>query len=473
MARKPGPFSILPWQNAVVEAGTGRSDARPAGGVNQPLDAPSLSIRTFRQLLVFCCCLICLACAGPAQEAAPAAVPSPADPSEETDAAAPAATALSPPESPAPPEPALSQLELHLEPVMDGLVKPLFATHAGDGSGRLFIVEQDGRIHVWKDGTLQPEPFLDLRGKVNREANERGLLGLAFAPNYARSLEFYVNYSGPAGQTRISRFSASPKDPDTAFPESEEIVLEVRQPAGNHNGGMIAFGPDGMLWVGMGDGGGAYDVYQTGQNPASLLGKMLRIDVGAGGTRDYAVPPDNPWTDSLWEGQTVRPEIWAMGLRNPWRFSFDRLNGDLWIADVGQDRFEEVHWTPAPLQGGVNYGWPVREGRHCLYGGSCPTEGLTDPVAEFPQENGVCSITGGYVYRGKRWPQAQGAYIVGDYCNGEIWAVARDPDDPSAWTVETLLDTDYRISSFGEDEEGELYLVDHAGTVLRLRFGMD
>ena len=372
--------------------------------------------------------------------------------------------------TPEAPQPTLQDISLSLELVATGLQKPLFLTHAGDSSGRLFLVEQPGRIHILEEGQLLPEPFLDIRDQVNNQANEQGLLGLAFAPDFVKSLQFYVNYTASAGQTRISRFTASPINPDIAWPDTEEVILEVGQPRGNHNGGMIAFGPDNMLWIGMGDGGGAYDQYESGQNPQTLLAKMLRIDVLADGPGPYAVPADNPWINEPWQEQDMLPEVWAVGLRNPWRFSFDRHTGDLWIADVGQDRFEEVDFVPAPLIGGLNFGWPIREGKHCLYGSDCPSEGLLEPIVEFSQDTGVCSITGGYVYRGRRYPAAVGGYVVGDYCSGEIWMTSPSNDETSNWDTVRLLDTEYNISSFGEDEDGELYLVAQEGQIYHLHF---
>ena len=417
------------------------------------------------------CCILQTACSDDIQLApsVQSTIPATSESAEATSLASPIPTPPSSSTSSAE-EASLApgNFELSLEQIATGLEKPLFLTHAGDNSGRLFIVEQRGLIHIWRDGSLLPEPFLDIRDRVNDRANEQGLLGLAFPPNYVKSLEFYVNYSASAGQTRISRFSASPTNLDEAWPDSEEVILEVVQPASNHNGGMIAFGPSGMLWIGMGDGGGGYDQFQSGQNPQTLLAKMVRIDVLNAGPGQYTVPTDNPWANKSWQGQDIFPEIWAVGLRNPWRFSFDRYTGDLWIADVGQDRYEEVNFVPAPLAGGLNMGWPIREGNHCLLGSACQDEGLLAPVAEFPQENGVCSITGGYVYRGKRYPAAFGGYIVGDYCSGEVWMILPPKNGSEEWPIVRILDSEFNISSFGEDEDGELYLVAQEGQIYRL-----
>ncbi len=431
----------------------------------------SLLVSLQRTWAVALCLVAALACTGEGPEAP--SQPIPVQPvATATPVPTPDAPTTTAPPMPHPPAEsarlAPQDIDLSLERIATGLEKPLFLTHAGDGSGRLFLVEQPGRIVIWRDGTLLPEPFLDIRDRVNDLANERGLLGLAFPPDHVKSLQFYVNYSAPAGQTRISRFTVSPTNLDQAWPESEEVILEIAQPAANHNGGMIAFGPDGMLWIGMGDGGGSHDRYGTGQNPRTLLAKMLRIDVRAAAPGPYTVPADNPWIHDLWQGQPMLPEVWAVGLRNPWRFSFDRHTGDLWIADVGQDRYEEVSFVPAPLTGGLNFGWPMREGTHCLYGADCPSAGLVAPVVDFLQQGGICSITGGYVYRGHRYPAAAGGYVVGDYCSGEIWMIAPPDSGSQEWAVTLLRDTEYRISSFGEDEDGELYLVAQEGQIYRI-----
>ena len=379
----------------------------------------------------------------------------------------PTAVQAQPPSSANPPDEA--DFALTFEAIATGLTKPVYVTPAGDGSGRLFIVEQPGRIRIWNQGALLSQPFLDITQRVNDGASERGLLGLAFAPDFARSLHFYVNYTDARGHTAVTRFAVSPTDGNRALPASEHAVLQVPQPASNHNGGMLLFGPDGMLWIGLGDGGAANDAFGNGQNLDSLLGKMLRLDVTTpAGGKAYGVPPDNPW-----RGREGRPEIWALGLRNPWRYSFDRATGDLWIADVGQNLYEEVHIAWADGSPGLNFGWPVLEGNHCFQRDACDTQGLELAVAEFPHLNGVCSITGGYVYRGRRTPALHGQYIVGDYCNGQIWRIENvgSRADP-AWSVQDLADTEFRISSFGEDEDGELYLVDHVGAVYRMHFAV-
>lgn len=337
------------------------------------------------------------------------------------------------------------------EPRIAGLDLPVHVAHAGDGSGRLFVVEQRGRIRLVKNGALRPTPFLDITARIGC-CGERGLLSVAFPPGYAAKGHFYVNYTDRAGTTVIARYRAS-ADPDLADPGSEQIVLTVAQPFANHNGGQLAFGPDGYLYVGMGDGGSAGDPQDNGQRTDTLLGKLLRLDV-EGGTQPYAVPADNPFRGR----PGFRPEIWALGLRNPWRFSFDRTSGDLWIADVGQNRYEEVNFRPAGSAGGENYGWRVMEGAHCYNPDPCTTAGLTLPIAEYSRADG-CSVTGGHVYRGARYPRMQGVYLYGDYCSGRIWGLRRDGQ---AFANLLLLDTSFTITTFGEGEDGTVYVADYA-----------
>ena len=383
----------------------------------------------------------------------PAAAPADAP----TEAAAPAAPAI----------PDLGAVAVRLEPVVQGLEQPLFVTHAGDGSGRQFVLEKVGRIRVVQDGQLLPTPFLDITGQVSL-ASEQGLLGLAFAPDYAQSGEFFTNYTDLNGDTVISRWVVSAADPNVADAGSEQPLLQLDQPAPNHNGGMLAFGPDGYLWVGTGDGGAANDRFGNGQNPATLLGKMLRIDVTSDGEGPYVIPADNPWVAADWNGQDVRDEVWAVGLRNPWRYSFDRQTGDLWIADVGQNWIEEINFIGASAvqNGGLNFGWPIMEGKSCFGAESCDQEGLTLPVADYTHE-GNCSVTGGYVYRGQAHPAWNGVYFYGDYCSGNLWALA--PDGNGGWNSVALERQPLTLSSFGEDEAGELYMTDlGGGTVYRM-----
>lgn len=389
--------------------------------------------------------------------AEPTAVPSPeasatpAPTATRAPTATPAATATT-----APPNPGV--VGLRLEEVAGGLASPSGIVAPGDGSGRLFILEQPGRIRIVDDGSLLDAPFLDIVDRVTSEGNEQGLLGLAFHPRYAENGRFLINYTDRNGDTVISAWTVS-QDPNRADAGSESVVLSVDQPAGNHNGGHLVFGPDGYLYVGLGDGGGGGDTYGNGQNGQTLLGAMLRLDVD--GAQPYAIPQDNPFVDD----PAVRDEIWAIGLRNPWRYSFDRLTGDLYIADVGQNAYEEVNFQPAG-GGGENYGWPIMEGLHCFRGEGCETAGLVMPIWEYDHSAG-CSITGGHVYRGSRYPMLQGIYLVGDYCSGTIWGLA--PGEDGSWQSAVLEQTNARLTSFGEDEAGELYLVDRSsGTLYHL-----
>jgi uncharacterized protein (TIGR03437 family) len=344
--------------------------------------------------------------------------------------------------------------EIRLTRVVAGLTPPTDIQHAGDGTGRLFIVQQNGRIHIIRAGALVERPFLDIASRTVG-GGERGLLGLAFPPAFGEKRHFYVNYTDRQGDTVIARYRVS-GDPDAADASSEDVILRIDQPYSNHNGGQLRFGPDGYLYIGMGDGGSAGDPQNNAQNPSVLLGKMLRIDV-EGGAAPYGIPPDNPFAVET----GGRDEIWALGLRNPWRFSFDRNTSDLWIADVGQNRAEEVNFTPAASRGGENYGWDIMEGLQCYPAtATCSGEGLQPPILEYAQTQGNCSVTGGFVYRGRRFPALQGSYIYGDYCTGRIWGVRREGGN---WVNRLLLDSDLAISTFGEDEAGEIYAADHGG----------
>ena len=342
--------------------------------------------------------------------------------------------------------------ELRLEQVADGLQKPLLLTHAGEAD-RSFIVQQTGQILVLEDGTVQPEPLLDIENKLSC-CGERGLLGLAFPPNYAQSGLFYLNYTDTSGDTVVAEYDANADD----VAASEQILLTIQQPFGNHNGGHMAFGPGGMLYIGTGDGGSGGDPQGNGQDLSTLLGKLLRIDVSG---ESYTVPQDNPFVST--EG--ARPEIWAYGLRNPWRFSFDRETGDLYIGDVGQNAYEEISYQSADSTGGENYGWNIMEGFHCYSPDTgCDESGLTLPILEYPHSEGN-SVTGGYVYRGEAVPELVGKYIYGDFGRGTIWAAEQGED--GSWNEEVLLDSGMQISSFGEDASGELYVVNYSGSVHR------
>ena len=330
--------------------------------------------------------------------------------------------------------------------------KPTSITHANDGSNRLFLTEQAGRVVISRDGKQFKEPFLDIRKRVSC-CGERGLLSVAFPPGYREKGYFYVNYTNRKGDTVVARFRVT-KNPDQADAASEEVILMVKQPYANHNGGQLAFGPDGYLYIGMGDGGSGGDPYGNGQKMDTLLGKLLRIDVESK-MKPYGIPPSIPFVGK----KGALPEIWALGLRNPWRFSFDRKTGDLFIADVGQNKYEEVHVQSASSKGGENYGWNIMEGLHCFKAKTCDTVGLVLPVAEYGHDAG-CSVTGGMVYRGRAFPVLDGMYFYGDYCTGLVWGMRRSGEQ---WIARELMRTRLSISTFGEDEAGELYVADHDG----------
>ena len=341
-------------------------------------------------------------------------------------------------------------------PFVSGLDAPVDIQNAGDGSGRLFVVEKAGLILIIKGGQVLPDPFLDIQGKVRSRESERGLLGLAFHPHYSQSGLFFVNYIDLDGNTVIARFHVSANDPDKADPASEVDLFHVQQPYANHNGGSMVFGPDGYLYMGLGDGGSGGDPQRNGQNLQTLLGKILRIDVDQG--EHYSIPADNPFANG-----GGLPEIWAYGLRNPWRFSFDKATGDLYIADVGQDAWEEVDFVPAGTTGGLNFGWSYFEGNH-PFNDQPPANGdFVQPVVEYSHSEG-CSITGGYVYRGSAMPAWQGVYFYGDYCSGNVWGLIHTAD--GGWQSRLLFSTGARISTFGVDEAGDLYLADLGSNML-------
>ena len=377
--------------------------------------------------------------------------------------------------------------DLILEPIVTGLNRPVAVRHAGDGKGRLFVVEQAGEIHIIinSQGELVETVFLEIVDRVENSSNEQGLLGLAFDPEYAVNGYFYVNYtyynvSANRDWTRVSRFSASEGDEDVANKDSESIIIEIAQDFSNHNGGDIHFGPDGYLYIGMGDGGSANDPNNRAQTLSdsgseALLGKMLRIDVHGtaeepqgvekcGEVQNYKIPfqTDNGQIANPWLGDDgVCDEIWTYGWRNPWRWSFDRSTGDMFIGDVGQSAVEEISWQSADHVGGDNYGWNCKEGSS-IFLNTCEAQvPLIDPILEYLQATaGGCSVTGGYVYRGAI-NAMQGDYIYSDFCNGHIWFA---DENEGAWSEALWLNTDYHPSAFGEDEAGELYLV-HIGTL--------
>ena len=379
-----------------------------------------------------------------------------------TDTAQPADTALPAVEQSTPTSPAITTMPdpsgYAWQSLADGLVKPVGMANAGDGSGRLFILEQGGRIRIWQSGSLLDDPFLDLTSRVDC-CGERGLLGLAFHPDYAHNGYFFVNYTERQGgelYTVIARFQVS-SDSLRADPESEARLLHILQPYENHNGGGLAFGPDGYLYIGLGDGGSGGDPLGNAQSRDTLLGKLLRLDVDS--FEPYAIPYDNPFA----AGGGL-PEIWAYGLRNPWRFSFDPLTGDLYIADVGQNAWEEINFLPASSPGGANFGWNYFEGLHAYQGQPPADLALSTPVAEYSHELGA-SVTGGFVYRGMNLPEWQGVYFYGDYGSGRVWGLLRQPD--GEWQNALLFETGHSITAFGVDETGEIYLLDYNGSLLR------
>ncbi|WP_437639067.1 PQQ-dependent sugar dehydrogenase [Sorangium sp. So ce854] len=372
-------------------------------------------------------------------------------------AAAAVAAALSPGctcGAPAPPPPSQDAASAATLAVFArGLDAPVALTFApGDPRERLFVVEKTGRIRILVEGRAQGAPFLDVSALVST-GDEQGLLGLAFHPRYAEDGRFFVNYTDRRGDTRVVEYRAAQGNPDRADPATARELLHIEQPYSNHNGGHLAFGPDGKLYVGTGDGGKRDDPHGHGQDRRSLLGKMLALDVSGAG-----------------QGRPA-PEIVQIGLRNPWRYSFDRKTGDLYIADVGQDRHEEVHVVPVDRIAGHNFGWNVVEGDgHCLRGLSCNRDGLTPPVMEYPHNDG-CSITGGFVYRGAELPELDGLYFYADYCTALLrsfrWKDGR-ATEPTDW--KPILDPDNalsRVTSFGEDARGELYVLSQDGEIYR------
>jgi uncharacterized protein (TIGR03437 family) len=350
---------------------------------------------------------------------------------------------------------------VRLHAVVRGLENITDIAAPADGSGRLFVLEQRGRVRVVRNGTLVSTPVLNIVERVVC-CGERGLLGIAFPPGFAQKQYFYVNYTDREGATVVARYRLI--DREVANPQSEEQILRIPQPFANHNGGQLQFGPDGFLYVGMGDGGSANDPQDNGQRPGVLLGKMLRIDTESG-TAPYAIPSTNPFL----ERAEFRREIWAIGLRNPWRFSFDRETNDLWIADVGQNRAEEVNFTPGSSRGGENYGWRIMEGLQCRVATEmCNRDGLVIPVLEYTRERGDVSVSGGYVYRGRRFPALRGIYFYGDFGSGRLWGVRRTGD---RWENRELIDSPLEISTFGQDEAGEVYVGDYGGIVYILAAG--
>lgn len=349
---------------------------------------------------------------------------------------------------------------LALEVVAQGLRSPVFLTTPAGDVGRLFIVEKPGRIRIVRGDVLLPTPFLDIESEVSNDG-ERGLLSLAFHPNFASNGLFFINHTDIDGDTRIVRFSAAAGS-DVADPGSALTVLGIPQPFANHNGGQIAFGPDGMLYVGMGDGGSGGDPFGHGQNRSTPLGSILRIDVDGGSP--FAIPTDNPFVGD----PDAAAETWVYGLRNPWRFSFDRLTGDLYIGDVGQSEVEEISVQSGSSPGGENFGWNTMEGSRCFGSNSCDASVLVAPVHEYTHSEG-CSVTGGYVYRGTAIPSVVGRYFFADFCGDWIRSFRLEGDSGIDLMDHTTdLGPVSGISSFGEDALGELYIISIAGTVYRM-----
>jgi uncharacterized repeat protein (TIGR01451 family) len=355
--------------------------------------------------------------------------------------------------------------EIELVEIETGFDYPVHITHAGDGSGRIFVVEQAGVIRIIKNGTLLGTPFLNISARVNFSGNpndEQGLLSVAFPPDYASKNYFYVYYTNNSGDNVVTRFFIDDpiNTPDEADPNSEQPVLYLNHPSNsNHNGGQLAFGPnDGYLYLAPGDGGSSNDPPNNAQTTSTLLGKILRLDVETGSPATYTIPASNPFTQTA-----ALDEIWALGLRNPWRFSFDRQTGDLYIGDVGQGAREEVDFQPAASVGAENYGWKILEGTICgtPSSGCTPPANYVPPIADYPRSSPDCSVTGGYAYRGQLYYRMQGVYFYGDFCSGRIRALKYDG---SAWQGLLLLDTPQSISTFGEDEAGNLYLAHRAGS---------
>jgi glucose/arabinose dehydrogenase len=350
---------------------------------------------------------------------------------------------------------------LDFERVVDGLVAPLAVTHAGDGSGRIFVLEQRGQIRVVEDGQLRDEPFLNIGDRIT-SGGERGLLGLAFHPSFPDDPRLFVNYTDSQGDTVVSSFVVPFPDADRADPNSESIVLRFDQPYSNHNGGALAFGPDGLLYISTGDGGSGGDPHDNGQRLDTLLGKILRVDVdGDEVDGRYSIPPDNPFVDD----DGAAPEIWLYGLRNPWRMSFDRTTGDLWIGDVGQGSWEEIDVARAG-RGGLNFGWNRMEGFECFEPADCDPAQFTPPVAAYGHDLG-CSVIGGVVYRGTAQPLLTGGYVYSDYCGGNLWLL--DPTSDGPVDEPPVTQPGRQISAIGEDEAGEPYATDFgSGELLRI-----
>jgi glucose/arabinose dehydrogenase len=340
--------------------------------------------------------------------------------------------------------------------IAGGLSEPVDMAAPHDNSGRLLIVERTGKIRIFSNGQLQPDIFLDVNGLITTTGTEQGLLGMALDPDFNNNGYFYINYTDTHGDTVIARYTRA-KDTNKGSPDSAKILIQVAQPYPNHNGGSVRFGPDGYLYLGLGDGGSAGDPKGNAQNPATLLGKILRIDVKNGDP--YGIPPGN-----LFQDGAGRPEVYAMGLRNPWRIAFDPLNGDLYIGDVGQNLWEEIDILTDNSDPSHNFGWNFFEGNHPYKGTPPPNVTLIPPVWEYDHSQG-CSVTGGVVYNGTRLPGWQGVYLYADYCSGKVWGLLKGPNGVQS---ALLYESGASVSSFGEDQGGEVYMLDLTGKIYRL-----
>ena len=390
-----------------------------------------------------------LACNGRRDSSSSEASAAPAPPSARGDATSLEETARSA-------QGPLTATTMRLEQVGDRFQSPVFVT-APPGDSRLFVVEQAGRIRILKNGRIVAQPFLDISSRV-RSGGEQGLLSMAFHPDYRTNGWFFVNFTDRNGDTHIERFKAS-ANPDVADLASMLLVLKIDQPYSNHNGGLVMFGPDGMLYIGMGDGGSGGDPKGNGQNPRALLGKMLRINVSR--AEPYTIPVGNPFAN----GEGGAPEVWATGMRNPWRFAFDRAAGLLYIGDVGQNREEEIDVAPAS-RAAINYGWNIMEGGSCYRSSGCNHNGLQGPALSYQQHDGGCSVIGGYVYRGSRIPEIVGHYFYSDYCGGWLRSFHYQngaATDRRSWTIPSIGN----VVSFGEDSAAELYIVAENGRIFR------
>ncbi|HVL54424.1 MAG TPA: PQQ-dependent sugar dehydrogenase [Vitreimonas sp.] len=399
------------------------------------------------------------ACAGGATDPPSPDGPSPGRsvPATPTGPASPPAPTSTASGEPRPFDPAA--VTITLEPVVEIPGAPLAIAAPDDGSGRLYVAERGGRIWTVGEGQRGDQPFLDIATRVTA-GGEQGLLGLAFHPDFPEDPRLFIYYTDRNQDNVVAERRIDPADPERADGEYEREILRMDDFAPNHNGGALAFGPDGYLYIATGDGGGAGDPQQTGQRLDTLLGKILRIGVAPSDTPgDYQRPPDNPFT-----AEGGLPEIWHTGLRNPWRFSFDRETDDLWIGDVGQNRWEEINVDRGGA-GGLNFGWSIMEGRECFREEGCDPAGLTAPVTVYPHDLG-CSVTGGFVYRGQQWPALVNGYLFADYCSGRVWALDASSDEVGEPLV--VAETNHAISSFGEDAGGELYATDLQGRLLRV-----